>query len=50
MSTNRKLRYLLFQSDISTGQKTDLTEQKFLWLVIVSDHHPKVILGPYTFS
>ena len=32
------------------GQKRNLTEQKFLWPVIVSGHLPKIILSPKTYS
>ena len=33
---------------ILTCQKQDLTEKKFLWLVIVSSHHSKIILSLVT--
>lgn len=33
---------------ILTGQKQDLTQKKFLWLVIVSGHHSKIILSLVT--
>ena len=35
-----------FFPNILTGQKQDLTKEKFIWPLIMSGHCPKIILSP----
>lgn len=52
MFMNRKLHkdQLTFLPIFLTGQKWDLTKQKLPWLVMMSCHHPKIILSPDVYS